>query len=67
MHREGEGLMVSKSLGAPGSFSTLYFVGFLHSDNSGVTVTEYNTKKPKKTRREGVKKSLHELYNVLIS
>lgn len=30
-------------------------------------MTENNTEKPRGTRREGVKESLHRLYNVLIS
>lgn len=48
VHGEGEELMVSKSPGAQGSFSMFFSVQFLHSNNSGVPVTKYNTKKPKR-------------------
>lgn len=42
-------------------------VGYFRVNSSGVTVTEYNEKKPVQTRRESVKERLRVLYNVLIS
>lgn len=59
--------MSSKTRSVLDSFAILYFVRFLHLNNSGVTVTEYNKKKPMRTKRERVKKRLHVLDNVLIS
>lgn len=44
--------MTSKTLSVQDSFSMLYLVGFSHVNNSGVTVTEHNKKKPMWTRRE---------------
>lgn len=42
-------------------------VGYFCVNNSGVTVTKYNKRKPVRTRREGVKERLYALYNVLVS